>query len=83
MVSTIVDGVSHWFNRLRVEDQEWDFDLTGDQFGLPSLQIAASGTLYEHSRVRRWNELDARTLARLRLFLKRIQLSSPGFATCR
>jgi hypothetical protein len=83
MVSAVVDGTSHWFNRLRVEGQDWDFDLTGDQFGLPSVQIAPSGELYPQTRMRRWEELDAETLRRLRIFSQRVRLSSEGLVACR
>src|SRR5688572_11633064 len=38
LVSAIVGGVSHWFNRIPFGDRLLDIDLTADQFGnLPIL----------------------------------------------
>src|SRR5574341_1074674 len=31
MVSTRIEGQSHWFNRIQVGNREYDVDLTGDQ----------------------------------------------------
>jgi len=66
MVSTKVNGESHWFNRIGA----WDVDLTGDQFGRAALQVGDNGTLYPETKLRNYDELKqettdrARTLAR-------------------
>jgi hypothetical protein len=61
LLSTNVDSHSHWFNRLLVGDHWIDVDITGDQFGLPSVQVGPSGSLYRGSRVRQPSELNAET----------------------
>ena len=43
LVSAIVDGVSHWFNRVEVDGHTFDADVTGDQFGLPTVRVGVSG----------------------------------------
>src|SRR5262249_44527119 len=49
LASAVVNGVSHWFNRLSDGCVLWDVDLTGDQSGLPSVQIEPAGSLYSGS----------------------------------
>lgn len=71
LVSTKVDGQSHWFNRLPVDGGYLDVDLTGDQFGRAELQISAVGTLYPDTRVRALEELKKETTDRARLLAKR------------
>lgn len=46
LLSAEVDHEQHWFNRIETTAGVVDVDLTGDQFGLPPLQIAPSGKLY-------------------------------------
>src|SRR5580658_8358280 len=53
LVSANVDAQSHWFNRIVVDGDLFDVDITGDQFGLPRVQLARCGRLYGGSRVRR------------------------------
>lgn len=74
MVSTLVEGHSHWLNRLRAGEKPMDVDLTGDQFGRPFLQIADAGALYADTRVRMRAELSEETLARTRLLAERADL---------
>lgn len=74
LVSTTVEGQSHWFNRLRTCEGELDVDLTGDQFGLPPLQISERDGLYSATRVRTEQQLNADTLRRARLLSKRAHL---------
>ena len=71
MVSAKVQGLSHWYNRFRVRDAFVDADITGDQFGLPILQVAAQGQLYADTRVRPREHLNAETLRRARLLAER------------
>ena len=63
-VSASIDGSSHWFNRVRVGATLVDVDLTGDQFGRPSVQIGVAGSLYMGERLRDFNDLKRETLAR-------------------
>lgn len=64
LVSTSIDHHSHWFNRLRIGQSDFDVDLTGDQFGHPPVQIKSPGRLYHHARLRSASELDAETRTR-------------------
>jgi len=63
-VSAKVHNHSHWFNRLRVGGQWIDVDITGDQFGRPSVQAGPQGSLYEGSRLRQPSELNDETRRR-------------------
>jgi hypothetical protein len=75
MVSAFVEGHSHWLNRLKSGGRCLDVDLTGDQFGRPSLQIADAGTLYPDARVRSRTELTEDTLIRAHLVATRAGLT--------
>ena len=75
MVSTKVVGQSHWFNRLRIDDQEYDFDLTGDQYGFNAVQLAEADRLYPGTRVRAYDDLNAETIRRARLLATKAGLS--------
>ncbi len=63
-VSARVDEHSHWFNRLKVGGRWIDVDITGDQFGRPSIQAGPQGSLYKGSRVRHLSELNDETRRR-------------------
>lgn len=76
LVSAIVEGESHWFNRLNINGQELDLDLTGDQFGRKPVQIAPAGKLYESTRVRHVDELNAETRDRAEQLAKNANLDS-------
>jgi hypothetical protein len=78
LVSATVENESHWFNRLRVGDQIFDIDLTGDQFGRAPIQIAGIGQLYPGTRVRRPTELLPETLARCEKLEQRARLTTSG-----
>lgn len=52
MQSTTHEGVSHWFNRVKYLGEWYDMDLTGDQFGLPPVQITPAGDMYSNPRTR-------------------------------
>lgn len=74
-VSAIVNGESHWFNRVRSDDRAVDIDLTGDQFGFPSIQIKDAGALYPGTRVRVSADIREETKARARLLAERAHIS--------
>src|SRR5688500_12788561 len=46
MVSTLVQGHSHWINRLDCGGERIDVDLTGDQFGRAPIQVGRPDELY-------------------------------------
>lgn len=71
MVSASIGGLSHWFNRVNVNDLEADIDLTGDQFGRPMVQVGEPGTLYEDTRLRSDSELNAETRLRAAVLAER------------
>ncbi|GIV86045.1 MAG: hypothetical protein KatS3mg054_0074 [Chloroflexus sp.] len=64
MVSAMVQGQSHWFNRLRIGNVIVDVDLTGDQFGFAPISIAMAGKLYPGTRVRNYSDLKPETIQR-------------------
>src|SRR5438105_184308 len=76
LVSALVDGHSHWFNRVTLGSELFDVDITGDQFGRPTLQIAHSSRLYDDSRVRLASDLDAETRFRAQRLCERSGLRS-------
>jgi hypothetical protein len=71
LVSAHVDTQSHWFNRVPVGGVLFDIDITGDQFGLPPIQMARRGKLYGGSRVRQPVEVDENTRRRAALLARR------------
>ncbi|WP_455749471.1 YunG family protein [Paraburkholderia caribensis] len=75
LVSTTVDGISHWFNRLDVDGQMLDVDLTGDQFGRRPVQVGIGGSLYPKTIVRRPDEIDTETRSRATTLAKRAGLT--------
>ncbi len=74
MVSAQVANHSHWFNRMQIGEQAYDFDLTGDQFGLNTVQCAEANKLYRDSMVRSPQDLNTETLERARLLAMRAGL---------
>jgi hypothetical protein len=83
MISTLVEGHSHWLNRLSVAGRALDVDVTGDQFGRPQLQIAEAGHLYPDTRVRVRDDLADETLARARILAERAGLEEAARAIAR
>lgn len=75
LVSTIVEGRSHWLNRLSVEGDVLDVDMTGSQFGREEVQVGPVGTLYPDTRVRAEDELDRETLLRAKRLAQRAKLN--------
>ena len=67
--------MSHWFNRIRVDDQLLDLDITGDQFSYPAIQIKPAEELYPCTRERSPDELNDETLYRAALLARRAGLS--------
>jgi len=63
-VSSSAPGISHWFNRIVVNGEAFDVDLTGDQFDRPPVQVEKAGSLYPGTRVRAFDEIDHETLNR-------------------
>lgn len=74
LASATVKGESHWFNRLSDGSQFWDVDLTGDQFGLPSVQIKPAGQLYSDAVIRSFDALNVETLERARRLATRANM---------
>jgi hypothetical protein len=74
LVSSTVEGQSHWFNRLEADGNIVDVDATGDQFGLPKVQIGIAGTLYSRTRVRRRDEANHETIERAIQLAERARL---------
>lgn len=66
-VSARYKGQSHWFNRV----DGYDIDLTGDQYGLPTIRLALEGQLYEDTRLRSSDEMQEETRERARLLMQR------------
>jgi hypothetical protein len=76
-VSAIVEGQSHWFNRLPIGRRVCDVDLTGDQFaGNQPVRIVPAGELYSPTRVRTAEQLNVETLRRALLLASRAGLSN-------
>lgn len=63
-LATKIVGPGHWLNRIEVQGEMFDIDLTGDQFKLPAIQIAAVGEIYPDAVVTKAKDLDPETLAR-------------------
>ncbi len=77
LVSAIVRGQSHWFNRFDVGADQIDADITGDQFGFPVVQIAPKGALFQGTRSRSSLEINKETLHRSRVLAQRSGQPTP------
>lgn len=71
-VSTYINNISHWFNRIIIDNQEYDIDLTGDQFNLPKIQIKPAGSLYSNTRIRETSDLNEETKIRSKILANKI-----------
>jgi hypothetical protein len=71
LLSTTIQGEPHWLNRLFTSTGAIDFDLTGDQYGCPPVQVAFAGGLYGKVLVRPFAELLPETLERAAVFAAR------------
>jgi hypothetical protein len=78
LISTHLHGISHWFNRVAVDESQVDVDLSGDQFGYPAIQVRPAGDLYPEARERSSDELNRETLARAARFAFRAGLEEAG-----
>lgn len=76
LVSAMVEGNSHWFNRIRVGTKSIDLDITGDQFGRPSIQIGPEDSLYKGARVRGTDDLRKETLTRAALLARKAAIDN-------
>lgn len=70
-VSAIVNGASHWFNRIPLNGELLDVDLTGDQFGEYPVLVSRAGHLWSGSRVRPASDLNDETRTRYDLLSSR------------
>ena len=73
-VSARHEGRSHWFNRI----EDFDVDLTGDQYGLEPVRVGATGSLYSGTRVRDAGDMGHETRVRARLLALRAGLLKDG-----
>ncbi len=71
-VSATVNGQSHWFNRLLCNRSSVDVDLTGDQFGRPSVQIGSPNSLYPCTKLRLPQEMNEETTYRAKVLAERL-----------
>ena len=76
-VSAVVMDQSHWFNRLVVDGNWCDVDLTGDQFPpLAPIRLDVAGRLYPGTRVRAPQELRDEALQRAALLAQRARMDA-------
>lgn len=71
VVSTTVQGQSHWFNRCTIDGIVYDVDLTGDQFGGPTVLVRHAGLAYGDARCRSQEEWSIETWSRFEQFYRR------------
>lgn len=76
LISTLVNGQSHWFNRLNHGTVTFDVDLTGDQFGFDEVRLAPAGKLFSPARLRSPEHLNKETLERARILAERTGLET-------
>ena len=74
LVSAVVEGASHWYNRINGAY----VDLTGDQFGQAPVQVSTS-ELYPSTRERQPSELSFETKLRAKKLAERAKLDNPVF----
>ncbi len=78
LISTNSERISHWYNRLVLEDGPYDIDLTGDQFGHAPVRVVPAGDLYSDGAVRDSRDVNESTLLRARRLAERAGLTPPG-----
>ena len=64
LVSAPAYGENHWFNRIEIDGAPRDVDITGDQFGLPAIQVAPPNELYPGSDLRSDKDVASETARR-------------------
>jgi hypothetical protein len=72
-VSTIINGQSHWYNKIYIGGDMlymW-VDLTGDQFGFNRIEYTFDEPLYPDTRTRNPDELNENTKQRFMVFSSR------------
>lgn len=75
LVSTTVEGKSHWFNRIDVGGFIVDVDITGDQFGLETIQVGPANALYDApAKIRESSEADEGTHSRAIVLAERAHI---------
>jgi hypothetical protein len=74
MVSAVVNGTSHWFNRFYLREGVFDVDITGDQFGYEAIRVARKNGLFEGTRERADAEVNEDTWRRAMLLATRAGL---------
>jgi len=76
LVSTKVNGESHWFNRINIPERIGgyiDVDLTADQFGYEPVRVGEAGELYpEITRDRHPSEVKPETIDRADILFARL-----------
>lgn len=68
----------HWFNRLPIGHDQFDVDLTGDQFGFEPVQVEPAGELYEDATPIRFSTVSELFTPKAVLLAKRSGLYIPG-----
>jgi hypothetical protein len=76
LVSTMVSGISHWFNRFTINGTTVDVDITGDQFGFSAVRMAEQDQLFGGTRIRQPGELNDETRRRSALLAQRAGIDS-------
>jgi len=71
--STHINGVSHWYNKIN----DFDVDLTGDQFGLRPVEM--DHCVHPNGCIRAGSELNFETVARAKLLAQRMGFGLPAF----
>jgi hypothetical protein len=76
-VSAKVQGQSHWFNRISVDEGSYDVDITGDQFSpfdgsVDDVLGKWKDTLWPETRIRAEADVNEETRSRSRLLSERL-----------
>jgi hypothetical protein len=72
LLSTKVQGISHWVNRLYLDNDTYEVDLTGDQFGYHTVQISPN-ELYPDETLRSIRDINEETFNRAEKLAKKIE----------
>jgi len=74
MISTYIDGISHWFNEVFIDGVRYQFDLTADQFDLDKV-IVGTSPIHGEYRVRSLEDVNQETFFRTALLADKMGLS--------
>jgi hypothetical protein len=69
-VSTKVNGESHWYSLVRLQERAWEIDLTGDQFGESPVRVQRT-PIYGDRKLRADDELNEETKERAIILAKK------------